>query len=157
MEQATCQVCGRTIKANSGLIAHHGYKRPFEGWQTASCEGARYLPYEQSCERLAEVLGMTQTFIANQEKALQDFLVNPPQTIKVVERRGAWSEGVEKTYEKPEGFTVDSYYVSIPRTYENAYHNKKHGYEQTIKLANADVVTMQRRINEWKPVAEKVN
>ncbi len=43
----TCQICGREIKAKSGLISHHGYKRPNgQGWQTASCSGARHVPYE---------------------------------------------------------------------------------------------------------------
>ena len=37
----TCQICGRAIKASSGLIAHHGYERPGWGYQTTSCLGAR--------------------------------------------------------------------------------------------------------------------
>lgn len=44
--ERTCQICGRGIFANTGLIAHHGYQRPGDGWQTASCRGARQLPYE---------------------------------------------------------------------------------------------------------------
>jgi hypothetical protein len=42
----TCQVCGRPICAKTGVIAHHGYERPGTGYQTASCEGARELPFE---------------------------------------------------------------------------------------------------------------
>jgi hypothetical protein len=42
----TCQICARRIFAESGVIAHHGYERPGEGWQTASCPGARRLPFE---------------------------------------------------------------------------------------------------------------
>ncbi len=42
----TCQICGRPIFAELGVIAHHGYQRPGDGWQTASCVGARELPYE---------------------------------------------------------------------------------------------------------------
>lgn len=51
----TCQICGRPIWAATGVIAHHGYERPYrgEGWQTASCPGARELPFEVSRERLA--------------------------------------------------------------------------------------------------------
>ncbi len=44
----TCQICARAIFAESGLIAHHGYKRPGDGQQTASCYGARQLPFERS-------------------------------------------------------------------------------------------------------------
>ncbi len=42
----TCQCCGRRIFAQTGTIAHHGYQRPGFGQQTASCWGAKQLPYE---------------------------------------------------------------------------------------------------------------
>lgn len=45
-EALTCQCCGRRIHAATGTIAHHGYQRPGDGWQTASCMGARCLPFE---------------------------------------------------------------------------------------------------------------
>jgi hypothetical protein len=50
--QMTCQVCGRGIFAETGFIAHHGYTRPYEGVQTASCRGARVLPFEASRDAL---------------------------------------------------------------------------------------------------------
>lgn len=42
----TCQCCGRDIQSNTGTVAHHGYQRPGDGYQTASCMGAKYLPIE---------------------------------------------------------------------------------------------------------------
>lgn len=48
----TCQICERAILAETGLIAHHGYERPGDGWQTASCFGARALPFEASRDKL---------------------------------------------------------------------------------------------------------
>lgn len=48
MLPTSCQICGRTIKAKQGLIAHHGYTRPGMGFQTPSCYGARRLPYEHT-------------------------------------------------------------------------------------------------------------
>ncbi|QOZ66409.1 hypothetical protein [Bradyrhizobium arachidis] len=48
----TCQCCGRQILANTGVIALHGYRRPGDGWQTASCDGAKFLPFEVSRDRL---------------------------------------------------------------------------------------------------------
>jgi len=152
MEKATCQVCGRAIKASTGFIAHHGYKRPYEGWQTASCEGARYEPYEVSCDRLREVTEMVRNFIATQEKEQSEFLANSPQTITFLERLSAWKPGKEVVYEKPEMFNKDRYYVRM-YTYENAYDNKKYEYERTIKAAKSDLVTMERRIREWKAIA----
>jgi hypothetical protein len=48
----TCQCCGGRYLANTGTIAHHGYQRPGDGWQTASCIGAKFEPFEVSRERL---------------------------------------------------------------------------------------------------------
>lgn len=42
----TCQICGGAYLARTGLMAHHGFHRPGYGWQTASCAGARCLPFE---------------------------------------------------------------------------------------------------------------
>ena len=52
----TCQICARPILAESGQIAHHGYMRPGDGYQTNSCWGARQLPYEADRERLRQYL-----------------------------------------------------------------------------------------------------
>lgn len=48
----TCQCCGRKFLANTGTIAHHGYERPGHGYQTSSCIGAKFAPFEVSRERL---------------------------------------------------------------------------------------------------------
>jgi len=56
-----CQICGRPICANTGLIAHHGYQRPhLQGWQTQSCFGARKRPYEYQREALGEYIEMVE-------------------------------------------------------------------------------------------------
>lgn len=52
----TCQCCNRPILANKGQIALHGYQRPGHGWQTASCMGARALPFEVDRGALAKMI-----------------------------------------------------------------------------------------------------
>lgn len=52
----TCQCCGGSYLAKKGLIAHHGYQRPGYGNQTASCYGARNLPFEESRDCLGEMI-----------------------------------------------------------------------------------------------------
>jgi hypothetical protein len=52
----TCQCCERQIFAETGVIAHHGYERPSIGWQTASCMGARYQPFEADRTRLGDMI-----------------------------------------------------------------------------------------------------
>lgn len=66
----TCQICGRRIFAETGKIAHHGYERPGGGWQTASCRGARRLPYETDHTALDEEI----TFVAERLTKEQDLL-----------------------------------------------------------------------------------
>jgi len=51
-----CQCCGRAIHAAKGAIAHHGYTRPGDGWQTASCFGAKYAPWEVSRLRVKDLI-----------------------------------------------------------------------------------------------------
>jgi len=53
-----CQICGRPILAERGKIAHHGYQRPGQGWQTASCYGAMKLPFEVSRDDLGAYIKM---------------------------------------------------------------------------------------------------
>jgi len=55
-DRMTCQCCARPILANTGTIAHHGYERPDYGWQTASCMGAKALPFEVSRNRLGQMI-----------------------------------------------------------------------------------------------------
>lgn len=52
----TCQCCGIRYLANTGTIAHHAYERPGQGWQTASCMGAKYPPFEASRDRLGDLI-----------------------------------------------------------------------------------------------------
>lgn len=82
-ERMTCQICGRKILAKNGKIAHHGYRRPGEGWQTASCEGARHLPLEVSNRVLDRHVN---DLIANVDR-LSDWAVDDITEVRY-ERRG---------------------------------------------------------------------
>ena len=50
--RATCSCCFRSVAIAAGgrRMAHHGYERPQLGWQTASCMGVAYPPFESSAE-----------------------------------------------------------------------------------------------------------
>lgn len=67
-----CQCCNRKILANTGMIAHHGYKRPGHGWQTSSCMGARYQPFEAGRMRLGEMI----TFLRERRKTMVKHLAD---------------------------------------------------------------------------------
>lgn len=75
----TCQICNRAIFAELGMIAHHGYKRPGEGWQTPSCPGARCLPYETDREVLGAYIVTLENWRASLDVSRQKIVdeVNP--------------------------------------------------------------------------------
>ena len=58
----TCPVCFRPIAVlHRGTMAHHGYRRPGHGWQTASCPGIQFKPLEVSSEGLEWLISSLRT------------------------------------------------------------------------------------------------
>jgi len=68
-DRMTCQCCGRLILANTGRIAHHGYTRPGSGWQTSSCMGAKFQPFEADRNRLGQMIDVMK---ARRERAIEN-------------------------------------------------------------------------------------
>jgi hypothetical protein len=150
--KGTCQVCGRRIGAKIGTVAHHGYRRPGYGWQTDSCAGAQYVPYEQSCERLAEVVKDVEGYIAATQKLLTELLISPPETISMWVKFGSYGAGKQETYDKPEGFGEVSYKGSTrPHTYADLYSTKLYGYKRDIAGSEETLARMKKRVQEWTP------
>ena len=45
-----CQICEADQKVRNGLMVHHGYERPGDGYIVGDCYGVYKAPYEVSCE-----------------------------------------------------------------------------------------------------------
>jgi hypothetical protein len=71
-DSMTCQCCARQVCARTGVIAHHGYRRPGEGWQSASCPGARHLPFEAGRDRLGDLIARLRIEMAKEERTVED-------------------------------------------------------------------------------------
>lgn len=147
-----CQICERAIKANTGLIAHHGYKRPGHGWQTRSCFGARYRPYEAACDALPPAIESCQRYLAQREAFLADWLANPPATIDKVRQGPNGFAFTRVTYERPEGFTprMDGSYTSW--RYEGEYYRAAYAAKHDIRDTKEALARMQKRLADWKPL-----
>ena len=146
----TCQICGRPIKAKDGIIAHHGYKRPGDGWQTASCAGARHKPYEEACDCLPPTIAYIKEHITRVEIKLEEHINNPPKTLTV-----------------NKGFSWQKNYVEIPLpstfdaknppccvgmfSYEGEHSDIKRKYQQDIKYSKQDLQYMEERLKNWVP------
>lgn len=144
----TCQICGRPIKAKNGLIAHHGYKRPGDGWQTASCAGARFLPYEISCDRLPPTIEAIKRHIDTVEAKLNDFINNPPKVLTV--EIGGYYNKTTKEVALPENFDPKNPPCCVGMySYEGKFSDIRRKYQQDIKYSNQDLQFMEERLRNW--------
>lgn len=148
--KATCQICEREIKANTGLIAHHGYQRPGGGWQSASCWGARHLPYEKSCEQIQPCIDFIKTYVKRQQDFIKELNQNPPVEVTEVSMYSA-----PKTFKRPEDFDPvknaekGSYSYN---TYEYAFNSKISTAQREIKHSQYDINRLTKRLANWKPL-----
>lgn len=98
----TCQCCARKILAETGEIAHHGYQRPGSGWQTASCYGAKALPFEVDRERLGELIMAHRRNKASLEAYLEALKAEKVPLnwsfTDITTKTSAWSKGKTVTY-----------------------------------------------------------
>lgn len=164
----TCQICGRAIKAKHGIIAHHGYTRPGSGWQTASCYGARHLPYEVSRDLIPLAIENVEATRAIWEERLKSFRAEEPKGIVENRKTGnprnvwepKWINAV--SWLKPEGFTRElaltkHQYHQAPEwkgygktDYFSAYQKAEREMEFNINDMNATITFLQKRYDSWK-------
>jgi hypothetical protein len=149
----TCQICGRAIKASKGTIAHHGYQRPGHGWQTASCFGAKWRPYEVASDALPPAIASLEHYIADTELAHLAHTYEMPAVLRVRSTRfDAYGRMVEIA--RPAGFNPDRRFGpdgSSHVAYHDAYRRLRSELESSIRSAKADLVLMRQRLADWRP------
>jgi hypothetical protein len=150
----TCQICGRPIKAKKGLIAHHGYTRPYkQGWQTSSCMGARYRPYEVACDRIPVAIEAVKNHIVVLENQIKDLKTNPPETITYF----SWGGRSDQTYSRPENFTLNGSFHGEGNRYQVTLKNKIYYLEIDLKNSKIDFEYLTKRLADWKAPEENAN
>jgi hypothetical protein len=151
--KTTCQICARPIKSASGLIAHHGYRRPHyrSGWQTASCHGARSLPYEESCDLLPPYIKGIEDFVAREEAALAEMLANPPASFTVVEKNRQGVE-VRNVVDRPADFKIDEAYY-LHRSYGSIFDSNRREFQFNIRSGKDELSRLRDRLAAWVPPA----
>lgn len=152
-ERKSCQICERSIKANTGVIAHHGYQRPNRGsgWQTPSCWGARRLPYEQSADALPEYILHVKGYVSNQKKLVKELMANPPETLYY---RYSGFDKNPKPLTRPEGFDAKA---NLERgahsawSYESEHASQVRFHEREVKNGTKEIERAEKRLSDWKP------
>jgi hypothetical protein len=148
-----CQICGREIGTTVGLIAHHGYTRPWpgSGSQTSSCYGARHVAYEVGHDALDSLIPIIRDDIKRFTERLADWNANPPATVTYT-RRDAYGSVVQKVeLERPADFdpkTAKSNYRPID--YVTEYLGHRGELQQWLKFAQYDLNALTKRRAEWK-------
>lgn len=158
-ESNTCQICGRVILARTGLIAHHGYQRPDRGsgWQTASCMGARHLPYEQSCDLIPVAIAKFTAYQEDLKKLLSNLVSNPPETL--IEEKKSFRDGhIERIeHNRPEDFSVEKTLqmgcFGGWQRYESQFYSRHYKIAKDIKFLQDDINYLDKRLKDWKAPA----
>lgn len=147
--KGTCQICGGMYKINpNGILAHHGFKRPGWGFQTASCMGARYEPYEVSRDRIPPVIEMFEASIARSEEHIEHLLANPPEMLEYRDG-GAWSKQTQTVYRPDDFVPTRKMPYSFADKYGMAFYDIIKQNEGSIKVGRMMIDEMQQRYDNW--------
>lgn len=149
----TCQICGRHIYASKGIIAHHGYTRPGDGWQTASCYGARHEPFETSRDTLGLYIEMCNVQLAKAQ-ARRDELYGGK--VDVIRLENKLDENGRAMY------TRDQYGKRDPIKHLITYTPTTPGYGKALEKAinetlmditnlSIEIGHQMDRFENWKP------
>jgi hypothetical protein len=149
-----CQICARSICAATGQIAHHGYKRPGRGWQTASCFGARYQPYEVACDAIPHAIEAIDRFVVRTQSRIE----NPP--LEIVEYgHGYRSREIRYRLQRPEDFDTSApspgcYSPGGRDHYHCNFQGQVKSLRRDIESANDERLFLVQRLRDWKPAQE---
>ncbi len=172
----TCQCCGRGILAETGLIAHHGYRRPQGmGFQTASCYGAKEVPFEVSRDALGAYIKALECHVIRTDAARSRVQAETQGVSYTYSDRTRcsrfWEQGVATTVHDVTRETFPAIYEKTRAARENATQANHHRVDTTfdalkdraISALSADIaateseIDMQRRRwHGWKQTHERV-
>jgi len=159
----TCQICEREIKAKRGYIAHHGYQRPGQGWQTGSCWGAQHRPYDVACDQLAIYVDS----LASGVEKLRERIATPVTTLRLPVKHKPSEYTRRETFEEEQArmrdVTADNFvairaefraFASLNAyTWEACLARRLGQLQRQLEWAEADHARHAKRLADWKPAA----
>lgn len=156
-QTTTCQICARGIKANTGVIAHHGYQRPGTGWQTASCPGAKALPYEQSRDLIPTVVESYKGYVKFNQEREHELLATPPATLT----QPATYYREARTVNLPADFNAEAAINqgsvnpnNQDDVYRGEYRSQVRQCRNNVRDISGEIARLEQRYADWKaPVA----
>lgn len=142
----TCQICGRAIKAPRGLIARHGFRRR-GGWQSASCFGAGWRPFEVACDALPIAIDKARAFVAQQDARAAELKAAAPDRLTVVTRRNMYGPTETRELERP----ADWPQTIMSRTceYARAYRARLVDHTRAADMVRPEIAELAKRLASW--------
>lgn len=152
----TCQICARPIMAKAGRIAHHGYSRPFEGFQTSSCEGALHLPFEVSADVLRSHVAAIGDMIARKVSHLAKV---EAESVAIVYRFDDKAGQPAFQNVTRETFAADLDAIKAAARYRPSLYSFDALKRDTLRTMAATIESLRKyeamqtgRLNSWQPV-----
>lgn len=134
----TCPVCFRQIAVQQETMAHHGYRRPGHGRQTASCPGIRFKPLEVSSEGLEWLIATLRMRLADLKDAYANQATRPESLMAKRSYNG-----------KAEKITRDD--PLWPRLF--ARHIRE--IESEMGSLERELPKLDKMLADWKPEAQR--
>ncbi|MDA9522537.1 hypothetical protein XI06_20175 [Bradyrhizobium sp. CCBAU 11434] len=155
----TCQVCGRLIFAATGSIAHHGYRRPWGGGQTSSCEGAMCAPFEANRSRLGRLIEELRADVAASLRILEDVdAERSPVLVSVADRTmPLGSDGRRPTRKVPvtrvtfEEAKARGDVDFLVASFDALKTSHVRGHRHAIEKLQAEIDVQTQRFEGWVP------
>ncbi|WP_156478049.1 hypothetical protein [Acetobacter malorum] len=137
--RGTCPCCFSIQAIRSGTMVHHGYQRPGDGFQTASCPGIKYKPFERSPDGTQ---AMIDSLTARIEK----------DTATLAER-GEWvaitnMQSVRISAEHPNGFKMVTFKPG-DKGWDRAVEGRVFELEQALLTAKRNLEFFEERKAAW--------
>lgn len=153
----TCQVCGRSIFAASGVIALHGYRRPWGSGQTASCAGALCAPFEAGRERLGRLIAELRDQEASRVRILEDVdAERSPVLVSVTDRAAPLgrdgrrpSRNVAVTRQNFEDAVRSGDVSFLVPDFDDLKVRHVAGLRREIEILQAEIDAQTRRFDGW--------
>jgi hypothetical protein len=128
-----CQCCGEAILAETGVIAHHGYRRPLGmGYQTQSCFGARALPFEVSRHDLGRYIEALHGHVQRTQDHLAQVRAESVAVTWTYTDRSNCTQSWHRGVEKKASVTRDTLAAEIETARSLGYFSHAHIVEPTF-------------------------
>lgn len=154
-DEMTCQLCGRLICSKFGTIAHHGYTRPGDGWQSPSCSGTHEVPFEVSNAALVAGIEDLEAYGTRLRQQIAD--VGAGIAPVVVSVPPHWSSGRNSSYTfavKAETYAAVAAKSDGRLDVKVAFEHRRESFiyelEERIRAVKGSLGEMRKRNAGWK-------